>query len=87
MSERKQKTGSPIEKIQEEETSIIELEQRNAEPDFPDEWVSIAAYYIWKRDGEHDGKDIDYWERAKVELTTMWQEGVLPVEWEKEQRE
>jgi hypothetical protein len=52
-------------------------------PDFPDEWVSIAAYYIWKRDGEHEGRDTDYWERAKIELTTMRQEGVLPVEWEK----
>jgi len=87
MAERRQRTESPIEKIREEETSIIELEQKNAEPNFPDEWVSIAAYYIWKRDGENEGRDTDYWERAKGELTTMWQEGVLPVEREKEQKE
>jgi len=43
-------------------------------PDFPDEWVSIAAYYLWQRDGEREGRDTDYWERAKIELTTMWQE-------------
>jgi hypothetical protein len=21
----------------------------NSDPDFPDEWISIAAYYIWKK--------------------------------------
>jgi len=87
VAERKLRSESPMEKIQEEESPITEREQMNTEPNFPDEWLSIAAYYIWKRDGEHEGKDIDYWERAKVELTTMWQEGVLPVEWDKDQKE
>ena len=26
------------------------------EPSFPDEWISIAAYYIWKSEGEPDGQ-------------------------------
>ena len=29
------------------------------EPDFPEEWISIAAYYIWKSDGQQDGRDDD----------------------------
>ena len=31
------------------------------EPNFPDEWVAIAAYYSWKNDGQPEGKDADYW--------------------------
>lgn len=50
-------------------------------PDFPDEWISIAAYYIWKNDGQPDGQDADYWERAKSELVTLWREGNLPTGW------
>lgn len=48
------------------------------EPDFPDEWISIAAYYIWKSDGQPEGRDADYWERAKAELTQLRKEGDLP---------
>lgn len=48
------------------------------EPDFPDEWISIAAYYIWKSDGQPEGRDAEYWERAKGELTQLQKEGNLP---------
>ena len=48
------------------------------EPDFPDEWISIAAYYIWKSDGQPEGRDADYWERAKAELMQLRKEGNLP---------
>ena len=52
------------------------------EPDFPEEWISIAAYYIWKNDGQIDGRDAAYWERAKTELTQLWKEGNLPTGWQ-----
>ena len=48
------------------------------EPSFPDEWISIAAYYIWKNDGQPDGRDTEYWERAKAELMQLRKEGNLP---------
>jgi Protein of unknown function (DUF2934) len=49
------------------------------EQSFPDEWISIAAYYIWKSDGQPEGRDAEYWERAKAELTQLQNEGNLPV--------
>ena len=48
------------------------------EPNVPDEWISIAAYYIKKNDGEPEGRDAYYWERAKAELTQLQKEGNLP---------
>lgn len=48
------------------------------ESGLPDEWISIAAYYIWKNDGEPEGRDAYYWERAKAELTQLRKEGNLP---------
>lgn len=57
------------------------------EPDFPEEWISIAAYYIWKNEGEPKGQDAHYWERAKSELMTMWKEGNLPVDWQSSEEE
>ncbi|HEX2933485.1 MAG TPA: DUF2934 domain-containing protein [Candidatus Binatia bacterium] len=56
-------------------------------PDFPEEWISIAAYYIWKNDGQPDGQDADYWERAKAELTQLWKEGNLPTGWQSSDEE
>jgi hypothetical protein len=50
----------------------------SGDPDFPDEWVSIAAYYIWKNDGEPEGRDAYYWERAKTELRQLQKDGNLP---------
>jgi hypothetical protein len=44
----------------------------------PDEWISIAAYYIWKNDGQPDGRDGEYWERAKAELMQLQKDGNLP---------
>jgi hypothetical protein len=46
---------------------------------FPDEWISIAAYYIWKSAGEPEGRDAYFWERAKAELTQLHKEGNLPI--------
>lgn len=57
------------------------------EPDFPEEWISIAAYYIWKNDGQPDGRDAYYWERAKAELTQLWKEGNLPTGWQSSEEE
>ena len=50
----------------------------NSDPDLPDEWISIAAYYIWKNDGEPEGRDAYYWERAKTELRQLQKDGNLP---------
>jgi hypothetical protein len=33
-----------------------------------DEQVSVRAYYLWERDGRPQGRDYDYWVRAKEEL-------------------
>jgi Protein of unknown function (DUF2934) len=49
-----------------------------SDPDFPDDWISIAAYYIWKNDGEPEGRDAYYWERAKTELRQLQKDGNLP---------
>jgi len=57
------------------------------EPDFPEEWISIAAYYIWKSDGQQDGRDADYWRRARTELTELWKEGNLPTGWQNSEEE
>jgi hypothetical protein len=48
------------------------------ESNLPDEWISIAAYYIWKNDGEPDGRDAEYWHRAKAELMQLRKDGNLP---------
>ena len=47
------------------------------EPSLPDEWISIAAYYIWKSEGEPEGRDAYFWDRAKAELTQLYKEGNL----------
>ena len=49
------------------------------EPSFPDEWISIAAYYIWKSEGEPDGQEAYCWDRAKAELSQLYKEGNLPI--------
>ena len=48
-------------------------------PNLPDEWISIAAYYIWKSEGEPEGRDAYCWDRAKAELTQLYKEGNLPI--------
>lgn len=52
------------------------------EPEFPEEWISIAAYYIWKNDGQRDGRDADHWRKAQAELRQLWKEGNLPTGWQ-----
>jgi hypothetical protein len=49
------------------------------ERSFPDEWISIAAYYIWKSEGEPDGREAYFWDRAKAELMQLYKEGNLPI--------
>ena len=49
------------------------------EPSLPDEWISIAAYYIWKSEGEPDGQEAYFWDRAKAELSQLYKEGNLPI--------
>ena len=49
------------------------------EPSFPDEWISIAAYYIWKSEGEPDGQEAYFWDKAKAELSQLYKEGNLPI--------
>lgn len=51
---------------------------------FPEEWVAIAAYYIWKSEGEPQGREADHWERAKADIRQLQQEGILPVASEKQ---
>jgi hypothetical protein len=46
-------------------------------PDFPEEWISLAAYYIWKSEGEPEGREDNYWEKAKLDLANLWREGRL----------
>ena len=73
------KEGKPMESMNKPRMSTGKLEN---EPDFPEEWISIAAYYSWKNDGRPDGQDADYWQRAKAELTQLWKEGNLPTGWQ-----
>jgi hypothetical protein len=49
------------------------------EPSLPAEWISIAAYYIWKSEGQPVGHDAYFWDRAKAELTKLYKEGNLPI--------
>jgi hypothetical protein len=56
----------------------------SGEPNFPEEWVAIAAYYIWKSEGEPQGREADHWERAKADIRQLQQEGILPVATEKQ---
>ena len=48
------------------------------DPSFPDEWIAIAAYYIWKGEGEPEGRDAYFWDRAKAELAELHKKGNLP---------
>jgi hypothetical protein len=57
----------------------FELASSQEELSLPDEWISIAAYYIWKSEGEPKGRDAYFWNRAKAELTQLYKEGNLPI--------
>ncbi len=60
-------------------TYLVESEEGpEKKTEFPDEWISIAAYYIWKGDGEPEGRDAEYWERARADLMKLQREGTLP---------
>jgi hypothetical protein len=60
-------------------TYLVESEEGpENKTEFPDEWISIAAYYIWKSDGQPEGRDDEYWERARADLMKLRKEGNLP---------
>ena len=46
-------------------------------PAFPEEWLSLAAYYIWEKAGCPDGKQDEHWEKAKTELKELWKFGKI----------
>jgi phosphoglycolate phosphatase-like HAD superfamily hydrolase len=56
----------------------IETNQQENVPVFPDAWVFLAAYYIWKAEGEQIDRDKHYWEKAKTYLADLWRQGKLP---------
>ncbi len=34
-----------------------------------DEYIQQAAYFLWEKDGCPTGNDLEYWNRAKTELS------------------
>jgi Protein of unknown function (DUF2934) len=47
-------------------------------PDFPDEWIRVAAYYIWQGEGCRNGRHVNHWNQAKGHLRRLWKAGGLP---------
>jgi hypothetical protein len=85
-NEKSQKKRRPQKVRAKEDNTMVDFtgdqpmgSSSQGEQSFPDEWISIAAYYIWKNDGQPEGRDAEYWERAKAELTQLQKEGNLPV--------
>ena len=67
-------------------TYLVKSEERpEKKAEFPDKWISIAAYYIWKGDGEPEGRDAEYWERAIAELSQLQNEGAFSKPWNKDE--
>ena len=59
-------------------TYAVESEEGpEQQSELPDQWISIAAYYIWKGEGEPEGRDAEYWERARADLMRLQKEGIL----------
>ena len=52
---------------------------KKAIPDFSDEWVAVAAYYIWQEQGCPHGRHNNHWNLAKNRLKKMFREGKLDV--------
>jgi hypothetical protein len=81
-NDRTQKRRAPV-KARAKENKMAEDQpigsSSQEEPSLPDEWISIAAYYIWKSEGEPEGRDAYFWDRAKAELTQLYKEGSLPI--------
>ena len=77
-TKRGPKARVPEEKSMADSIPPPDLDKLDTEPDFPIEWISIAAYYIWKIEGEPEGRDVEYWERAKAELTQLRELGKIP---------
>lgn len=46
-------------------------------PKFPEEWLRVAAYYIWEREGHPQKGHLYHWNRARTELMTLWNAGAL----------
>jgi hypothetical protein len=35
-----------------------------------DNLIRVAAYYSWELDGRPEGRELDYWEKARKKLST-----------------
>jgi hypothetical protein len=85
--EKKQRTRrAPRGRVKQAVSSddLPERSTQSGEPraDFPHEWIAIAAYYLWKSEGEPKGREAYHWEKAKAELRRLQQEGILPANWQ-----
>jgi hypothetical protein len=54
--------------------------------DFSEEWVKVAAYYIWQKEGCPFGHDIENWNMAKAELANISQSKTKPAKQRQELR-
>lgn len=60
------------------------IQSADKEPDFPHEWIAVAAYYLWESEGEPEGREAYHWEKAKAELRRLQKQGNLPADWQTE---
>jgi len=44
--------------------------------EIPEETIRMRAYHIWEREGRPDGRELEHWIRAQIELTAE----VVPVQ-------
>jgi len=84
---KSRKTQVPQSQSRKEESNLMDSADEltttytgksDEQAEFPEEWVAIAAYYIWKNEGETDRGDTEYWDRAKAELRQLQRNGALP---------
>lgn len=46
--------------------------------DSEEDWIKRRAYELWEAEGYPTGKDIEHWERAKLEYVTLKPDAGLP---------
>jgi hypothetical protein len=44
--------------------------------EIPEEAIRMRAYHIWEREGRPEGRDLEHWIQARIELTAE----VVPVQ-------
>jgi DUF2934 family protein len=43
-----------------------------------DKEIAVCAYYIWEREGKPDGRALDHWLEAELQLTACgWHESLV----------